>query len=507
MERRAAAVSLVTGLSTVLSIAFQLVSVPVCLRYWGKDAYGAWLAVFTASMIFRTVDGGFISYVGNRLNLLYHQSTTELRTVLASAVVGVAVLGAAEIGLVLLAISLGRSAWLFGDVAGPAVARGGAALVVLVTAWVISGAYLGVVHRLLIPAGLMYQATWWAMGYQAAVFAGVIAAAIAGLDVLGAALVIAAVQAAVYVASGLYIRVRLPALFPWWRNPDCRAGLADLRGSFVFMLSGIFQQGATNGAVLVVSATLGAAALPAFTTVRTLVNLWNNLTTALTSPLLPDVARYHATAQVPKLLALTGAHTWLLGTVVNIGVVATYPALVIAYRFWTRGLLPLDEGLFTALLAAVLLSSAGALMVTYLTGVNDAPAVLGLALVRAAVTLGVGGLAAGLGLVGMGLAILLAELVCLTLTVAIFFPRAVHGLWRDARRPRMGWAGAQLACAMLFLAAVAACDEFPVAPFLICLIAMLVASWFGWRRLGDDVRSRLILLMRALLPWNTATRA
>jgi O-antigen/teichoic acid export membrane protein len=507
MEHRAAAVSLVTGLSTVLSILFQLVSVPVCLHYWGKEAYGAWLAVFTASTVFRTVDGGFINFVGNRLNLLYHQDMSELRRVLASAVVGILILGVAQLGLVLLTISVGHSDWLFGDSGGAAVARGPAALAILVTTWVLSGSYLGIVHRLLIPAGLMYQSTWWSMGYQAAAFAGVTVAAIAGLDLLGASIIMAAIQASVYLASAFYVKVRLPRLFPWWKDPDWRMGLADLRGSFVFTLSGIFQQGATNGAVLLVSAMLGAAALPAFTTVRTMVNLWNSLTTMLTVPLLPDLARYHATGQAPKLLALTGAHSWLLGTLVNIGVVASYPVMEVVYRYWTRGLLSLDRDLFAVLLAAVVLSSAGALMGTYLTGVNDARAVLGLAFVRAAVTLGFGGLAAGLGLVGIGLGILLAELACLALTVMLFFPGAVRGLKRDARRPPMGWAGAQLGCAMLFLSGVAVSDGFPIALFLVCLLVMPISSWFGWRQLDDDVRRRLALLVRGFIQVGPGARA
>lgn len=40
IEHRAAKISLVTGLSTLLSVGIQLVSVPICLKYWGKETYG-----------------------------------------------------------------------------------------------------------------------------------------------------------------------------------------------------------------------------------------------------------------------------------------------------------------------------------------------------------------------------------------------------------------------------------------------------------------------------------
>ena len=56
IEYRAVRVSMVTGLSTFLSVAFQLVSVPVCLHYWGQTTYGHWLALFAAFQLIRSLD-------------------------------------------------------------------------------------------------------------------------------------------------------------------------------------------------------------------------------------------------------------------------------------------------------------------------------------------------------------------------------------------------------------------------------------------------------------------
>ena len=39
IEHRATKISLVTGLSTVLTVGFQLTLVPICLKYWGKETY------------------------------------------------------------------------------------------------------------------------------------------------------------------------------------------------------------------------------------------------------------------------------------------------------------------------------------------------------------------------------------------------------------------------------------------------------------------------------------
>src|SRR6201999_4027716 len=97
IERRAARVSLVNALSTALQLVFQFISVPVCLKYWGKESYGGWLALFSAFLLLRGLDGGFISYVGNKLNYLYHKDTAALRRHLSSAISGILVIGGIQI--------------------------------------------------------------------------------------------------------------------------------------------------------------------------------------------------------------------------------------------------------------------------------------------------------------------------------------------------------------------------------------------------------------------------
>jgi hypothetical protein len=99
IEHRAAKVSLVNGLSMILGVGSQLVSVPVCLHYWGKEAYGSWLALFSAFMLLRGLDGGYTAFVGNKLNYLYHQNTAALREHLSSAVFGIVIISFLQLAL------------------------------------------------------------------------------------------------------------------------------------------------------------------------------------------------------------------------------------------------------------------------------------------------------------------------------------------------------------------------------------------------------------------------
>ena len=223
VELRAARVSLVTGITSALSIVMQLVSVPVCIKFWGQHTYGVWLTVLAAFMLIRSLDSGYVAYAGNKLNYLYHADRPALQTHLASAVSGSIVVGVAEFVLAVtvtlwqpLAQGLGMV-----DAAGTDVGdRIG--LLVLTASWVLSGPYLGIVHRLLTPAGMMYQAAWWSMLFQAIQFLAIIVAALAGLTILQTSAVFAMAQAGVYLASAWYVAVKLPAFYPWWRGSQWR---------------------------------------------------------------------------------------------------------------------------------------------------------------------------------------------------------------------------------------------------------------------------------------------
>src|SRR5439155_4332866 len=110
------------------------------------------------------------------------------------------------------------------------------ALLVLIGTWVLSGPYIGIIHRLLLPAGMMYQAGWWSMGFQVTQFTGVMLAADLGLNLLQPSLLFASTRAVVYFASAAYVRFKLPVYYPWWRGFRASIGIKDLRNSLFFCL-------------------------------------------------------------------------------------------------------------------------------------------------------------------------------------------------------------------------------------------------------------------------------
>jgi O-antigen/teichoic acid export membrane protein len=494
IEHRAAKVSLVNGLSTVLTLVFQLISVPVCLKYWGKEFYGSWLALLSAFMTIRSIDGGFVLYVGNKLNYLYHKDAEALRTHLSSAVTGIVVIGILELlltgGTLLfhpLAVALGVPA------GGNLTAQCG--LLLLVVSWALTGSYLGIVHRLLIPAGMMYQAAWWAMAFQIAQFAAVMAAAILHLDMLETSLLFSLAQIGIYVASALYVRRMLPRFYPWLRGVNTRLGLNDLRQSLLLTGSNIVQQCATNGTVLVVAALAGPASVPVFTTIRTVSNLWTSVTTVLTTPLLPEVVRIHAKGEIHKLLAINEVFWVLVGSAVNLGALLLYPLIPFLYGQWTAHAVPLNQPLLCLMLASVIVANTGALMALHLNGINSLRIVLGASLVRAILGLGCGALGFRImGVTSFGLGILAGELVA-TLVTARYFIK--HELTDKGLRLSVA------AFAPVLLSTGSALLFFVGAGFswwsgrwawLFTIVTVCAGFTWGWTVLDRAIRSRLYRL-------------
>jgi O-antigen/teichoic acid export membrane protein len=488
---RAARVVFVTTLSTVAAIALQLVSVPVCMAYWGKEAYGSWIALFASFTLLRTAETGYVAYAGNRINLEYHREPATLRRVLSSSFAGMAVIGSLQLAACLVPLLLRGFPSILGP--GASDASGAAALTVLVVSWLLTGGWLGTVHKLMIPSGMMYQSAWWSMGFQLCQFAGIMLAARLGMPLLRTALLFAAIQAVVYLASAAWLRRRLPEYFPWWRGASLREGLSDLGRSIGLTLGGILQQGSANAMVLLVSVLSGPAVVAIFATVRTLANLWTTLANVLTSPLLPEVVRFHANREGGKLVAIHEAHWVLVGTAVNLGILASYPLLRPLYGIWTCHRVALDGTLLCLLLASVAVSSAGSLMSTYLGGVNNVRSVFSTSAIRGAAGI-LGGLALHrwLGTAAFGLSILAGEAIVLALTFSYFFRSELGELSVRPPGRAFGLLLASVGLTVAFLAAEAI--GVPHSGWLLggAIPGVLACGRAGWRRLDPSVRERLV---------------
>ena len=493
IEHRAAKVSLVNGLSTILMLLFQLVSVPVCLRYWGKQSYGGWLALFSTFSILRSLDGGFVAFVGNKLNYLYHKDTPALRAHLSSALIGILLIGSLQLGLAVAAVlfePLGAALGLNSVLGADRQAQMG--LLLLMISWVLTGSYLGIVHRLMIPAGMMYQAAWWAMAFQITQFAAIMVAAMLKLGMLGTSVLFALSQAVNYAASGIYLRWKLPRFYPWLTRIDRQLGLQDLASSSLLTGSNVIQQGAFNGVVLMISVLAGPTAVPVFTTIRTLSNLWTSVTTVLTTPLLPEVVRIYARGEILKLAALNEAFWVIVGTAVNLGALLSFPLIPFLYGLWTSHAVALDKPLLCLMLASVVVANAGALMTLHLNGINSLRIILTASIIRAVLVLGCGGLGYRFwGLASFGIGILAGELLASLLSARHFVKHELAGAGVGLSWTAFGPVVLSTGSVLAYFVGSAFEWWTGSSGWLIAASGVVAAAVWGWNVLDPGLRSRL----------------
>jgi O-antigen/teichoic acid export membrane protein len=498
VETRAAKVAFASGLSTFLSLALQLLSVPVCLRYWGNETYGLWLALFSLSNMLRTLDGGYSAYVGNELNLLYHRDQAALRRTLASGIAGATVLGAGQLVAAVAIVATGWLPNLLGVTPEASHdARAALALFVLVIGWALTGPYLGMVHRLQVPAGLLHQATWWLMGYQIAQAAALVCAAVLRLQISGAAVLMAAVQVGIYVATAVYVARKLPQFFPWWRGPSWRQGMRDLYRSTALVGASVLSVAGTSGVVMLVSAGLGAAVVPAFTTVRTVANLWTSFGAALVSPMLPEIVRYHALHEGRKLVAAVEANWLIANNSMNLSILVGFPFFGPLYHYWTGGRVELDESLLCYLLLSVVAASPVTLITNYLVGINDLRATAAIFAARGLVPIAAGlALLPIFGMAGVGVAIVLGEVIgpiCIGLP---HFRQQLRKLDEVPEIPAWQPTVAGSVSVAVFLLVRALDFRYADAVYVLALAAALASAVWSWTRVGADVRQRALRLAR-----------
>lgn len=491
--RRSARVSFVTGLSTIVTIVTQLIAVPICLHYWGEVAYGRWLALFSTFMLLRSLDAGFTLYVGNKLNYLYHVDGAALHKHLASALVGIIVISALQLAVVGGALAFDPVASYLGITHHVGAYSGQLGLLILIVSWVLTGSYLGIVHRLLVPTGLMYQAAWWAMIFQIMQFLAIIVAAFLKLSVLQTSILFATAQFFIYVASALYIRHRLPEYLPWLRGMDIVTGLKDLANAQMLAASLFMQQGSTNGMLLMVSSLAGHGAVPMFATIRTLANFWTSVTTVLTGPLLPDIVRLHVKGEKYKLFALNQAFWMIVGSFVSLAVLLTYPLMPYVYGLWTTHAIALDRSLLCLMLASVVVANAGALVSLHLNGINSLRIILLTSIVKVTFSLGIGVFGyARFGISSFGIGMLVGELSVMVLSTYYFINRVL--IAEDIRARLSDCGPITLNIFLIILFFIGTGFEFwsgPM-PWLVAVFGVSISGLWGWRQMNRDLRARFL---------------
>jgi O-antigen/teichoic acid export membrane protein len=507
IEHRAIKNFSVNTLSFVFSLLQTLITVPVLLKYWGNSTYGTWLVLFAGFNLLQTLDLGHQNFVGNQLNVVYHKDKDQFKATLGSSLLIAYFLGAIELFACLALIYSNKLHLLLGitprEIADSHSAMG---LVLLMVMWLTFGSVGGIIVRIMIPAGMLYESQWLGILTRLTQFLSVISVAFLGGSILDACFWYAVLQSVMSFLILWYIKVKLPGFFPWWRLADWRTGFGNFKRSLVLTFNSIAQQLANNGLTIFIATLFSAALLPSFSTLRTLTNTAGAVTTIIITALLPDLIRFHATLEKDKLLSTINANWFISGIAVNSGILLMLPFVEYLYRLWTKGNLQFNPSLFLLLAVTISLANFGAGLNTYLMGINDLSSQTIITIARVVSLFLVSyAFSANYGLVSIGIGCVVSETIASVILPFILTNRRLISL---STRLSYDIALLSLLPSCMLLIGVFASLYFEMSyKYISWLLAPVLLNYYcNWKMLDDDVRSKLrqtVNIITAKFSWQS----
>ena len=352
------------GLTLIQSVAL----VPLLLRKWGATEYGTWLTINAAYSLIVSLDIGHQTYVGNELNKLHHSNRTAARETLSSALLISSILGSIELLFTLYIVLAGKLSWLTGQ---HNTIKEGEILLVLVIAWVITGSIGGVLVRLYSCTGNFARGQWLGFVGRFLQLLALVICALSDRHLLTAAVAMSA--AIVFFNGFLFVDIFrvAPSYFPWFRGVSLQLGIRNFARSTGLVAMSLLQQIGGNGLTLIVAQTLSSAAIPTFTTSRTVANVLMQAGNIVFQPIVPDMARVYVNQEWKKVLWIFMFGWLIIGICTQVGTLIIVPVLLPLYSFWTHKQLAFDSQLTFCLLTATALKSLGAPAQSLLIAVNN----------------------------------------------------------------------------------------------------------------------------------------
>ncbi|MEK6405919.1 MAG: hypothetical protein AABN34_03035 [Acidobacteriota bacterium] len=501
IEHRAFKNTTVGALSFLVTLGQTLVLVPILLKHWGNVSYGLWLTLMAGFNLLQALDLGHQNYVGNQLNMQYHTDLNQFRRTLGSSLLIAYFLGLVEIGICLLLIA-SDTMTLFLSVPSQVIAEHqlSMGLLLLMTMWLVFGSVGGIVVRIMIPAGMLYESQWVGIAVRLIQFFSIVIVAVGGGSILAACLWYAVIQSVMALLIFRYIQLKLPDFYPWWRAAQWREGFRGLQKSLVLTFNGLGQQLSNNGLVILISALFTSAVIPSFTTLRTLTNTAGAATTILTTALFPDMIRFHATRETEKLADVFNANWFISGICVNFGIILVLPMIEPIYRFWTKGYLVFNPTLFFLLAVAISLANFGAGLNLYLSGINDLRSQTVITMTRAGVLFLLGySLSGYYGILSVGIGCVVAEALASVVLPVVFVNERLAGFSAQLAFKHVGLA-IMPSVFLLLAGGVIMVRQVNFGLVSLALFPPLCAIYYAnWKILGRGVQDRIRSLASSVM--------
>ncbi len=357
MKRRRVTRGLLSmGYTSAVVVVVQLATVPVLANIWGLPLYGQWLLMVTVPSFLAAGDFGFGAAAGNRL--IGEVARGELgaaRTTFESALALILVCSAATFALVLAVSAILPDRFLAVS-GGMDSAAARPVLIVLSLYGIVS-----IQATLFIAVMRAHGAFALSATFQATVVLveglAVIAVALSGGSPLHAAFAYLVVRALGICGHVLLARFQAD----WFRlrfAEATRARVSELfRPALAAMLMPLSRSGFLQGSAIAVGAAAGAAAVPVFTSLRTLARVGLSVIFAVNKPILPEFTSEFARenmAWVKKIMGFIITFNALVGVAAAV-TLATLGNSVLTW--WTRGAIAAPQTMIYLTAAALVVGA------------------------------------------------------------------------------------------------------------------------------------------------------
>lgn len=408
---------LANGFGQVVTAVIQLAGLPVFLHAWGLEVYGEWLVLTALAAYFTLGDLGFIGVAANAMTMQMGEGRTEQARATFQSTLGVVAIAAALMAAMVAVLAAVQAHWQLLP-----LHHIGAGDATLILAAIGAQVALEFVAELAM-AGLRAHGRY-ALGVFAsnlgrlAEFLAALAAVALGAGPAHVVVVMLAVRLASTLALALLLR-RVGPLLRWSLAQASRSEVAALLWpSLAYMGFPLGNALSLQGVTVLIGIVLQPAAVVLFSTLRTLTRLVTQSLAVVNHSIWPEISLAFGAQDLAQVRALHQRSVqWSLW-------IALAGALALAggggwiVRHWTRGAVQPDLVLFGLLLLVMLVNGLWFGSFVLQVATNRHAVIAGVYVASSAAALALAApLAGALGLRGVALALLAAELTMAAVVV------------------------------------------------------------------------------------------
>ncbi|NJL74781.1 MAG: hypothetical protein HC892_06835 [Saprospiraceae bacterium] len=371
------------GLTFLLNIGRQIVLIPFILIAWGSETYAYWLILISTTNLLYTINHGYLQYIGNEINLHYHQSIQKSVSIFKSAFL---ILTIQSLMLILLMLTLAFPK-IFTVISNidteDLIARQVVqAFIILGLSSIIYYGMTGLVGRLYEPVGKiysLYRFNFLSQFVEAFVFVIVI---VLKSTLVQAALAVALIRMLSIVYFGYQIAISYPDFYPWWKGGSIKSGFQDFKKSLLLVYSNFIERLQYEGVTLFVSNYLATSIVPVYSTIRTIGNSAISSISLFVNPTVPDIQKGVANKQYHRVIQLLFLNITVSSLVVNILFLILAPFIDNLYQLWTGDELKFDSKFYLAISYYSIIYCVNYNYFAFLKGINLTKEVLTLVAVK-----------------------------------------------------------------------------------------------------------------------------